>query len=533
MMMCLPSAESVQAGPSGDVYQGKKETVVIENLRECDSSKCLLCSRRPGDPERYVDNSDLPTTQYPDVLEGLVMRNGSGQLGSNANKKRTAAECYPCTSEDVSLEQIVPQQGERDFTTGGRLSKIPSQKDLLVPQMRSACVLRKESYMARESNRDLRDKVISSIDFRRGGEYFATATTCKEICIHKLESSGCGGSESGKGKGSQEDTVKNGESISASTTTCSMSSSPIDPRWVHRAPSKLSSLVWNNNSNKVTVGDFEGQLTRVDVETGHIIEEVDEKSNSAILDLKRNKYFNTNCLLTASKSGAVKLWSEDLHSYMPIVSESNSVPVCSVAFNPFNANLVATALSNSMLCVYDIRNCEVPIYTTDVARENPVAHIEYCSNGDLVCSTLNNEITKWERDSQNKRSLVTSGAENFVSLQLQKKCASFLGHKLTRHFVGLSVNHRDFIATGSEDGKAYIYHERSASPVAICDVSGCSPTSSCYSSGSGNISHASTKQNPITTAVEWIPSPENHEGGETMSLLVAAGMKVDRFELNL
>jgi len=490
---------------------------MIENLRECDSSKCLLCSRRPGDPERYVDNSDLPTFQYPDVLEGLVVRYGV------TGKKRTAAEshsaaCYPCprTSEeetDVSLEQIVPQQcGDNDAaiftttTTTGRLSKISSQKDLLVPDVVPAVSgAKKESYLARESNRDLRDKVISSIDFRRGGEFFSTATTCKEICIHKIDPS-----------------------------TSGSSTGSIDPRWVHRAPSKLSKIVWNNNSNVVTVGDFDGQLTPVDVETGHIIAEIDEKSNSAILDLKRNKHFHTNCLLTASKSGAVKLWSEDLHSFMPIVKGSSSggggVPVCSVSFNPLNANLVATALANSMLCVYDIRNCEVPIYTTDnVARENPVAHIEYCSRGDLVCSTLNSEISKWENDVlHHKRGRRENN--NLVSLQLQKKGQSFRGHKLTKHFVGLSVNHRDFIATGSEDGKAYVYHDkfRSCSPVAVCDVAASDPT--CTSSCCNPSPHAHVT--PITTAVEWIPSSTESDSG-TMGLLVASGMKIDRFEFNL
>ena len=110
--------------------------------------------------------------------------------------------------------------GENDHNPGSPRGKLEFS-DQLVPQ--SAVTERQECYRVRESDRDNRDKVIASMDFRSVGGFFASATSCKELCIHRLA----------QAEGDGESFVAHRQSV--------------DPRWVHRTSAKLSSLAWNNN----------------------------------------------------------------------------------------------------------------------------------------------------------------------------------------------------------------------------------------------------------------------------------------------
>ena len=464
-----------------------------EYHEKCDSSNCLLCSRCVTEggliPLRYVQRDDLQPVPKPDVLSHLFKKEHR-QLPAN-----------------MGLGPFPGVVGEEATT----------DLDHVVPQTPHTVTERMETYAAREGDRDRRDKVIAGMDFRSTGGYFATATSCKELCIHKLAR----GSE---GKGKTTTTTIFGWTLAlhlAALPSTSMLENSTDaplslfvsltedydcvnPEWVHRTAAKLSALAWNNNSNIITVGDHCGELTRVDVETCHILTESDEGSYSPILDLKKNEYFNTSCLLTATKSGSVKFWSEDLRESLLVTDETHTIPVCGVAFSPINPNWIAMAKADSSFCVYDMRNVETPLVSTNVGADGACAHIDFCTNGDLVCSSLHAGVSVWEHSEV-----------NLTRISLRRKPAHFDVHSQTRHFVGLSVNDRDFVATGSEDGKAYIYHEHYPHPVAVCEDLG-SPRQDAT---------------PCVTAVEWIP--QDQCGEDAMSLLVASGSCISRFRVEV
>jgi len=491
------------------------ETRRDERMRSCDSSNCLLCCKQllngrvEGYIEKVCDSIAQAVKEKDDVLSYAFTskRGTSSGVGGNENEKEkdgasvstsgpAAAEAAAAVelsawsgttsrSSTESFDQMVPQHGDNfEFRAARRSSSSDNllNSSSVVPDCVGA--ERKEAYMARETCSGTSDKVISSIDFRFDATHFGCATTCKELCIYKLD--------------------------------CGDASTRIDPICVHKTAAKLSSLVWNNNSNLCTVGDHYGEMTRIDVETGHILEEIEEGSGTPILDLKRNKYFGTSCMLTATKSGSVKLWSGDLMDSMHITHDTSCVPVCSVAFSPVNPNHVALALADATFCIYDIRNVDSgPFCKNNVGSDNPVAHIDYCSNGDVVCSTLRNGITVW---GETGHQVGNGSLKRSSSMTLWKKC-SFGGHTQKRHFVGLAINESDLIATGSEDDKAYIYSRDSMNAIAVCEGDKAySPTS------------ASGRLSPVT-AVEWIPhySP----GVQSRGLLVASGISIKRFDVGV
>ncbi|QDZ23191.1 WD40 repeat domain-containing protein [Chloropicon primus] len=439
--------------------------------RSCDASQCLLCSRR-GDEvlKRYVGDADLERPSGQDALSHVFKSPPASPTRTGVD--HSVARDVPEHESSRLLEFLPELCGEGD------LSGESSFRDHVVPQL--SCNRRRETYEVRESTSDKRDKVIAKMDFRSAGGFFATATSCKELCIHNIADRGVGGGGGGQDESRETDSI--------------------DPRWVHRSSAKLSSLVWNNHSNMITVGDHYGELTRVDVETCHIVREVDEGNGSPVLDLKRNRHFDTMCLLTSTKSGTVKLWAEDLSDSLSITDETHTIPVCGVAFSPLNVNWIAMARSDSTVCVYDVRYVTAPLWTTNVGGSgSAVAHVDYCGDGDVVCSSLNDGISVWE--SQKVR-------EGHLSMA-KRPPLTFDSHQLTKHFVGLSVSEGDLIASGSEDGKAYVYSRTSRMPVTVCE---------------------SLAGDKCVTAVEWIPKGQS--SGPSLGLLVAQGSSIRRFEID-
>ena len=453
------------------------------NQRSCDSSACLICARPGNDAplKRYVDDSDLRPSTSRDALshifrslspsqkegERMVARMPALDSSTRGTKQggRSVTELYASSSG-----------GENDHNPGSPRGKLEFS-DQLVPQ--SAVTERQECYRVRESDRDNRDKVIASMDFRSVGGFFASATSCKELCIHRLA----------QAEGDGESFVAHRQSV--------------DPRWVHRTSAKLSSLAWNNNANVITVGDHYGELTRVDVETCHILTETDEGSGTAVLDLKRNRHFGTTCLLTATKSGAVKLWTEDLSESLELTDECvDRVPICGVAFSPVNPNWVAAARSDSVVTLYDIRHGAAPLWRRRMGGTNAVAHLDHLASGDLVCSQLNEGISVWRR----------SGQGEDGKIEMARRMHAYASHTQTKHFVGLSVSSRGFIATGSECGRAYVYGSRISEPVALC-------------------SSDPTLGDSGVTAVEWIPQDQCE--GDSQGLLVAQGASINRFKIDI
>ena len=133
---------------------------------------------------------------------------------------------------------------------------------------------------------------------------------------------------------------------------------------------------------------------------------------------------------------------------------------------------------------------------------NAVAHLDHLASGDLVCSQLNEGISVWRR----------SGQGEDGKIEMARRKHAYASHTQTKHFVGLSVSSRGYIATGSECGRAYVYGSRISEPVALC-------------------SSDPTLGDSGVTAVEWIPQDQCE--GDSQGLLVAQGASINRFKIDI
>lgn len=440
---------------------------------------------------KYVDTSALGSDfpPRPDAFSHLFPLSS---CGTEAGQKRKQSS----STQRLVTDLFAP---DGDPYGAGPGSRGDICEERVVPEP-TWVVEPRERYYAREYPSDKRDKVVAMMDFRSLGGFFAAATSAKEVCIHKLRGI--------RNSGSDCEDEENGEEQELLG-----SSSGYEPRWVHRTSAKLSALCWNNHSNAVTVGDHLGELTRVDVETCHILTEVDEGSATAVLDLKKNCFFGTGCVLTAAKGGDCRLWSEDLRDSLLVTPEGGGCgAACACSFSPTNPNWVAVAMADSTVSVYDVRNPGVAMWSaeTGMGGGNAAAHLDYCANGDLVCSTLSEGIAVW-------------GASGWRR--------TYKDHTQMKRFVGMAARggeRGDLVATGSEDGKAYVYDCKSgaASAVAVCQ----------YATGSAPLSEVPSLESCCqskeagVTAVSWIPGDLTE--GSSAGLLVARGASILRFQID-
>lgn len=331
-----------------------------------------------------------------DCMKLLTEGSGSAKLLSHRSISHSRERLVPDLADDAP-----------DTSTPGQL-----------------CCYKGESYFAQEDELDSRDKHISGIDFRSNSNFFAASTTRKEVFIFKLK---------------HESDPSN-----------------LMPIGQHRLHSRPVSLAWNRNSNVITLGDHEGQLTQIDGHTGHILVERDSDNGKPIWCIAKHKDPTIDTLVAAAEDGSVNLWSNDLSSSIKIKDPMvSAVPACTVAFSTQNMHELSVGFSNSEVHVMDLRYLERPVAMLPISKGRPVAHVEYLNSGSIACSSLGSEIHLWHRSSVDYMKYAC------------KSIKMWSGHLQERCFTGLSVNEKDFIASGSEDGRIFIYNEESKNPLVV------------------------------------------------------------------
>lgn len=431
-------------------------------LQSCDSASCLICGGKHDESaHRAFERCDAYCSTCP--KEGEHREGNLEDIYNFSDDRRSSGHAAGGHEERV-VPELFKVHGCSPLNLGG------SGKPFSIEDVMQGCGIpfnERETYRCKEHKKDSRLKLISGLDFKRGTDFLASVSTSKEVCVFRLNTNAC--------EGSLGDVH--------------------DPMWTHRLAGRPCCACWNNESTVVSVGDNEGVVTQVEVESGHIFCEKDIITNGKpVLDLTRQRNFSSTCLLSAGGDGSVRLWSRDLCNGLDIIGEGKrgSVPACAVAFSPVDPYKIAVALSSSEVLSFDVRHPEKPL-SSFLVGSCPTAHLEYLENGDLVCSNLNSEISVWAA-----KHLDAGG--NDVVYTKRKVCR---GHRQTKNFVGLSTQ-RNLIATGSEDGNAYVYRVDSEKPVATV------PTSS------------------LVTEVHWVPQ---EVCSDKPNLIVATGEGLRRYEL--
>ncbi|KAL8461499.1 hypothetical protein ACS0TY_032829 [Phlomoides rotata] len=254
--------------------------------------------------------------------------------------------------------------------------------------------------------------IVSSIEFDRDDELFATAGVSRRIKIFEFSS------------------VVN-EPTDGQCPVAEMSTR-----------SKLSCLSWNKyTKNHIASSDYEGLVTVWDVTTRQSIMEYEEHEKRAwSVDFSRTE---PTMLVSGSDDCKVKVWcTKQETSVLNIDMKAN---ICSVKYNPGSSMHVAVGSADHHIHYYDLRKVSQPLHIFSGHRK-AVSYVKFLSNNELASASTDSTLRLWDVN------------EN-VPLR------TFRGHTNEKNFVGLTVN-SEYIACGSETNEVFVYHKAISKPAA-------------------------------------------------------------------
>ncbi|XP_059307179.1 E3 ubiquitin-protein ligase COP1-like isoform X1 [Lycium ferocissimum] len=254
--------------------------------------------------------------------------------------------------------------------------------------------------------------IVSSIEFDRDDELFATAGVSRRIKVFEFSS------------------VVN-ETAEAQCPVVEMSTR-----------SKLSCLSWNKyTKNHLASSDYEGIVTVWDVTTRQSVMEYEEHEKRAwSIDFCRTE---PSMLVSGSDDCKVKIWcTKQEASVITIDMKAN---ICSVMYNPGSSAHVAVGSADHHIHYYDLRNISQPLHIFSGHRK-AVSYVKFLSNYELASASTDSTLRLWD-------------VKENVPLR------TFKGHTNEKNFVGLTVN-SEYLACGSETNEVFVYHKAISKPAA-------------------------------------------------------------------
>ncbi|XP_057795011.1 E3 ubiquitin-protein ligase COP1-like [Salvia miltiorrhiza] len=254
--------------------------------------------------------------------------------------------------------------------------------------------------------------IVSSIEFDRDDELFATAGVSRRIKIFEFSS------------------VVN-EPADVQCPVAEM-----------LTRSKLSCLSWNKyTKSHIASSDYEGIVTVWDVTTRQSVMEYEEHEKRAwSVDFSPTE---SSMLVSGSDDCKVKVWcTKQEASALNIDMKAN---ICSVKYNPGSSVHIAVGSADHNIYYYDLRNISQPLHILSGHRK-AVSYVKFLSNNELGSASTDNTLRLWD---------VTENTPLRI----------FRGHANEKNFVGLSVN-SEYLACGSETNEVYAYHKAISRPAA-------------------------------------------------------------------
>ncbi|CAG8476626.1 4098_t:CDS:10 [Cetraspora pellucida] len=277
--------------------------------------------------------------------------------------------------------------------------------------------------------------IVSTIEFDRDDEYFATAGVTKKIKIFEfgnIERSGYNDALGGHSSSSIRDSTSGSRKV--------MDSFLHYPIREMTSNSKISCLSWNNYiKSHIASADYDGIVSLWDVLTGNLIMTFDEHEKRAwSVDFGK---MDPTKLASGSDDAKVKIWSTtQKNSICTLESQAN---VCCVKFNPESPHQVAFGSADHHIHYYDLRYNRQPIFIYRGHRK-AVSYVKFISRNELISASTDSTLKLWDIESQ--------------------ICArTYTGHTNEKNFVGLSVS-SDWIGCGSEDNCIYAYYKTLCRP---------------------------------------------------------------------
>ncbi|KAL3154242.1 hypothetical protein ABBQ32_013742 [Trebouxia sp. C0010 RCD-2024] len=254
--------------------------------------------------------------------------------------------------------------------------------------------------------------ILSSIEFDRDSEVFATAGVSKRISIYEYNAIMANpGAETHRP--SQELVTR----------------------------SKLSCLTWNKYlKTHLASSDYEGVVHVWDIATGQNVAEY-EAHEKRIWSVDFC-HVDPKLLMSGSDDGMVKIWSTNQPN--PVSEIDVKANVCCAKYNPGSSYEVAVGAADHTVLTYDLRRSDRAVHTYRGHRK-AVSYVRYLNSSELVSASTDSTLRLWDT----------------------KACTAgrvFSGHNNEKNFVGLSVD-GDFMACGSETNEVYVYYKAMSKPV--------------------------------------------------------------------
>lgn len=299
--------------------------------------------------------------------------------------------------------------------------------------------------------------IACGIEFEEHGWLLATAGVSKQVRVFSLASY-----------------------LSESGTAAPRHRRFTDPLVVHRLSSKLSSLGWNpDQPGTVTVGDYDGVVTQLDLESGHLVAEVDEHAGRRVWAVSHS-HLRPHLAASGSEDGTVALWSGPGLATAAARLRPGAA-VTGVQLSPYDENAVAMACADGRAHVYDLRRLDAPLATLAGHHNRPTSYAKFLDRTTLVTAATDASLATWTLGGD-----LTAIAPGRV----------FRGHANAKNFVGLAVRPEDrLVACGSECSRVYAYSMAWECPVASADLGVC---------GCGGCGEAPAP-GLFCTAVTWQP----------------------------
>lgn len=286
--------------------------------------------------------------------------------------------------------------------------------------------------------------IVSSIEFDRDDEFFATAGVSRRIKVFEFSSV-------------VNETADIHFPIVEMPTRC-----------------KLSCLSWNKyTKSHIASSDYEGIVTVWDVTTRQSVMEYEEHEKQAwSVDFSRSE---PSMLVSGSSDCKVKIWCTNQEaSVLNIDMKAN---ICSVKYNPGSSIYVAVGSADHNIHYYDLRNISQPLHVFS-GHTKTVSYVKFLSNTELSSASTDSTLRLW--DVKDNLPLCTHR-----------------GHTNERNFVGLTVN-SDYIACGSETNEVFVYHKAISKPMACHKFSSLDPNDNEDDGGSHFISAVCWKSDSPT-----------------------------------
>jgi E3 ubiquitin-protein ligase RFWD2 len=290
--------------------------------------------------------------------------------------------------------------------------------------------------------------IVCGIEFEEHGWLLATAGVSKQVRVYSLASF-LNNSEqnSNSNNNSRGNIRRRGEPCSSQLGV---------PLQVHRLASKLSSLGWNpDQPGVVTVGDYDGVVVQLDLESGHLVAEKDEHLGRRVWSVSHS-HLRPHLAASGSEDGTVAFWAgQGLHQIAARVCPGGKAAITGVQLSPFDENAVAVACADAQAYLYDLRKLNAPVVTLQ-GHTRPVSYVKYLNKDTIVTAAIDATLAAWDLTSSS--STAFDSTTNTTTRVLTTPARVFRGHANSKNFVGLAVSPHDrLVACGSEESEVVAY----------------------------------------------------------------------------